>query len=158
MTTLYRFFDASGALLYVGIAGRFSARLRAHRREAPWYAAATSITLERFETRAEAEAAERAAIVSERPAHNVQHNSGKPVLLVEPQPTRRERCEEARRRGRELERVVNDPRRTDSQLRAARAQSFQHALADADLCTGWIWAADGRLTNRWADGVIEHSP
>lgn len=68
-TALYRHFDAEGRLLYVGIARSITARLAQHA-DSPWDDQIATITVERFATRAEAEAAERAAIKTEKPTHN----------------------------------------------------------------------------------------
>ena len=70
LTTLYRFFDATGQLLYVGITGRQSRRARDHRRHASWWDLASAATFERFAYRSVALAAEREAIAAERPIHN----------------------------------------------------------------------------------------
>lgn len=71
---LYRFFDRTDALLYVGITMDLGARLKSHRREKPWWLDIHHITVEHFATRAEALAAEAKAIRAEGPLHNDQHN------------------------------------------------------------------------------------
>ena len=72
LTTLYRLFDASGRLLYVGITSRNPIdRLRAHSRTRWWWEQAVSVRLEHFHSREEAQAAESAAIKDEHPAYNV---------------------------------------------------------------------------------------
>lgn len=75
-TCVYRVFDAQGRLLYVGITYSVFLRLGKHNDNAPWAHYATTITLERFKTREEAEAAEAEAILTEDPVWN-QH--GRPV-------------------------------------------------------------------------------
>lgn len=72
--TLYRFFDSTDVLLYVGITVDPSARFTKHRGDKPWWEQVDRIALERFDTRKEAEAAEREAIKAEQPLHNVVHN------------------------------------------------------------------------------------
>lgn len=72
--TLYRFFDADGVLLYIGITERGAMRWEDHREEKHWWPAVTSCTLEHFESRLEVEAAERSAIKTERPRFNTNHN------------------------------------------------------------------------------------
>jgi len=84
-TTLYRFFDSAGRLLYVGISGNPGRRFHQHSGEKPWWADVDRSTMEHFATRAEAEAAEVAAIKTERPLHNVVHNNDRP----QPRPTHR---------------------------------------------------------------------
>ena len=71
MTTLYRFFDIHGNLLYVGISAKFGNRLAAHAREKLWFSFATTVTLEHFATREEAEGAEAVAIQTEHPSQNI---------------------------------------------------------------------------------------
>lgn len=71
-TELYRHWDKDGNLLYVGISKSTMARLCQHAENAHWYERIVNVTIERFPTRAEAEAAERAAIKAENPLHNKQ--------------------------------------------------------------------------------------
>lgn len=67
---LYRYKDASGALLYVGISINAVARLGQHRKK-DWFPLIATISVERFETYAEAEIAELKAICNEQPIHNI---------------------------------------------------------------------------------------
>lgn len=71
---LYRFFDASDVLLYVGITVDPSARFRKHRGDKPWWDDVDHIGIEKFESRELALEAERKAIREENPIHNVVHN------------------------------------------------------------------------------------
>lgn len=73
MTSLYRFFDAEGTLLYVGLTHRLNDRLTAHKRQKAWDQVAR-IDVEHFADRFEAELAEVRAIREESPAWNVTHN------------------------------------------------------------------------------------
>lgn len=73
-TTLYRFFDADGALLYVGITKNGAQRWHEHSKSKEWWGRVASTTVEHYDTRAAALDAERAAIVAERPLFNVVHN------------------------------------------------------------------------------------
>lgn len=86
-TSLYRHFDAEGQLLYVGISLSVVSRLAQHRDGSPWYDQIAMVTVERFPTRGDAHAAERAAIRAEKPRHNhirytesVQRPPGKSVV------------------------------------------------------------------------------
>jgi hypothetical protein len=72
-TVLYRFFDTSDVLLYVGISCRLSSRWRAHGREKDWWLEAVRATMEHFDTWDAARVAERRAIKVEAPKYNVVH-------------------------------------------------------------------------------------
>jgi predicted GIY-YIG superfamily endonuclease len=73
---LYRFFDAAGMLLYIGITIDPAIRWRAHSKTKPDWRLVASITLEHFDSRQEAESAEILAIQKEQPAWNIQHKLG----------------------------------------------------------------------------------
>lgn len=70
MTSLYRAFDDTGRLLYVGIADRWTSRWSAHDRTSPWFGLVRRIELEDHPDRDTAHAAERAAIRTEHPIYN----------------------------------------------------------------------------------------
>lgn len=74
--TLYRFYTAADALLYVGITAALPTRLGNHRDNKPWWTTATRITLTHYPDRDSVLEAERHAIKTERPLHNVVHNGG----------------------------------------------------------------------------------
>lgn len=69
-TALYRHFDASGALLYVGISLSAVQRLEQHKQSAVWFANIGRVDVEWFPSRGAALRAEAEAIRSENPAHN----------------------------------------------------------------------------------------
>lgn len=69
--TLYRHFDDAGRLLYVGISLAAVARLVDHTSVSRWADKIATVTLVHYQTRAEAHAAERAAIIAERPVYNL---------------------------------------------------------------------------------------
>jgi len=71
---LYRFFDDSGILLYVGISKHWVSRLSSHESRSDWFRQAASITLERYDTREQVEHAERLAILKEKPLYNKSQN------------------------------------------------------------------------------------
>lgn len=66
---VYRAYAPDGVLLYVGVTRSFTDRMRAHERS-PWWDSCDEILVETFETRVEAERAERQAIHKELPAFN----------------------------------------------------------------------------------------
>ncbi|WP_235738952.1 hypothetical protein [Nocardioides alcanivorans] len=72
---LYRHFDSSGALLYVGISGRPELRAEQHRTRSPWWRFVSRSEVAWLSSRREAEAAERAAIQGEEPVFNRTHNA-----------------------------------------------------------------------------------
>ena len=72
-TQLYRHYDSSGRLLYVGISNNHIARLGQHRDAAQWFHLIDSVKIEHFKSRAEALEAERQAIQNEDPKYNIQH-------------------------------------------------------------------------------------
>lgn len=71
---LYRFHATDGTLLYVGITADPGTRWRAHAHDKPWWQHVTNITVELHPTREAVLEAERAAIIAEKPRHNVIHN------------------------------------------------------------------------------------
>lgn len=73
-TTLYRAFNNKNELLYVGVSNNFLSRAFQHQATSKWHGMATQMTLEHFESRAEAEAAEVQAIKTEKPLFNKKDN------------------------------------------------------------------------------------
>lgn len=82
-TTLYRFYDDYGVLLYIGITDREDKRFREHHQEKTWWWKVSTITVDHYRWREDAIRAEEAAIRAEHPIHNVIHNEveGDPALL-----------------------------------------------------------------------------
>lgn len=70
-TQLYRHYDSSGNLLYVGVSLNVAARLMQHRRNAEWFGEIANITVEHFDNRTDALRAEYEAIILEDPKHNL---------------------------------------------------------------------------------------
>jgi predicted GIY-YIG superfamily endonuclease len=77
-TTLYRYFDSEGQLLYVGITGDNTKRQSQHRRSSFWFGEIAYATFEHFEERQKALEAEGKAIKDEKPLHNI---AGKGIYL-----------------------------------------------------------------------------
>jgi len=67
---VYRAYDETGALLYVGCSGRLLARLDQHRGNKPWWSEVRHIDVQQFDSRDDALEAESAAIASESPRYN----------------------------------------------------------------------------------------
>jgi predicted GIY-YIG superfamily endonuclease len=68
---LYRHFDESGNLLYVGISLNAINRLAQHRDHAHWFNNIKRVEIETYGTRQEAIEAEKHAIINENPLHNL---------------------------------------------------------------------------------------
>ena len=84
-TALYRFFDADGRLLYVGVSGNTESRWRQHAESKPWWPDVAEKTTEWLDSRPDALDAERAAIRTEKPLYNHQ-NAVSPILAhISPQ-------------------------------------------------------------------------
>jgi len=73
-TALYRYFDEKDRLLYVGITDHLLGRTGAHILGSSWMDYAVRSTITRYPSRAEAAAAETAAIKTEQPLFNDVHN------------------------------------------------------------------------------------
>lgn len=72
---VYRCFDYWGSLLYIGCTCRPHDRLRQHVLARGWQRKIRTTTWEGYPDRDTSRAAEREAIVRERPPHNVNHTS-----------------------------------------------------------------------------------
>lgn len=82
-TALYRHWNENGDLLYVGISIKPFHRLEQHGVGSHWSSEIRNVTIEYFESREEAENAERAAIATEFPLHNVVHNGDGGIKEIE---------------------------------------------------------------------------
>jgi hypothetical protein len=71
---LYRFYDRSDVLLYVGITVDLPTRMGNHQTDKPWWADVARMTVEHHASRADVLDAERQAIRDEKPLYNVHHN------------------------------------------------------------------------------------
>lgn len=70
-THLYRHFSADGTLLYVGISMSALIRLSQHKVHSAWFDNIRSVTIELFDSRKDGLEAERRAIETELPKHNI---------------------------------------------------------------------------------------
>lgn len=73
-TALYRWWDEADLLLYVGISDELRGRTSSHIKGSSWMEFAARSAIARYPTRPEAKEAETAAIKSEHPIFNKQHN------------------------------------------------------------------------------------
>lgn len=78
-TALYRYLDAAGRPLYIGITGDVKQRRESHAYQ-PWHREAASYVVEWHATLSEAADAEVRAIKSEQPTYNRAHNFGDATL------------------------------------------------------------------------------
>jgi hypothetical protein len=76
-TALYRICGEADLLLYIGITKSVPIRWNGHSIKQPWWNELRSLTVEFYDSREEAEAAEEAAIRTERPKYNKRHNDGR---------------------------------------------------------------------------------
>jgi hypothetical protein len=70
-TALYRIRGEADLLLYIGISWNPALRWNQHQLKQPWWAELRSLTVEWYDSRPEAEAAEESAVVAERPKYNL---------------------------------------------------------------------------------------
>lgn len=106
--SLYRFFDAHGELLYVGITDHLPGRLAEHQGEKEWWRDVAYVAVEHFGSRYEARVAEQAAIDAGRPIRNQVRSVGKtPIRSFRvPDEVYRPAQEKAAERGESLTDVV----------------------------------------------------
>ncbi len=72
---LYRFYGSNDVLLYIGISRSFVKRRTWHKKKSRWYTMIEKTVTTEYPSQTEAEIAERKAIISERPAYNVQYST-----------------------------------------------------------------------------------
>ncbi len=79
---LYRVWGEAGLLLYVGVSKNFGARWKQHANMQPWWSEMRQLTADEwFSSRADAEAAERAAIGAEQPKYNKRQDTETPASM-----------------------------------------------------------------------------
>lgn len=69
---LYRHFDSNNVLLYVGVSVSAVHRLTQHKRTAHWFNDLSRVDIEQFSSRKAVLAAEKKAVVNEKPKYNKQ--------------------------------------------------------------------------------------
>lgn len=80
-TTLYRYYDKDGNLLYVGITDSLSRRAAQHNKNAQWHSYAAYATFEHYVSREDALEAESKAIINESPSYNI---AGSDQFAIDP--------------------------------------------------------------------------
>ena len=73
---LYRFYGAGGTLLYIGITNALPRRLGQHHDDKPWWLGVAEVKVEHYPNRKAVLAAEKQAIIAEKPLYNDKHNGG----------------------------------------------------------------------------------
>lgn len=107
-TAVYRCFDAVDDLLYVGMTANPDRRFAAHARYSEWWPLTARTSIEWFDSRDAAGAAEKTAIKTERPRYNGTHATSPMLALLPPRDYRRV----TGRRGHQ------DPRPVEAQIAA----------------------------------------
>ena len=82
-TSVYRYYDQLGILIYVGITSRGVARNIEHNKSKVWWKYVARQSVQHFPTRAIALGVERRLIEKHRPPFNVQHNYGHAEVRAE---------------------------------------------------------------------------
>lgn len=162
---LYRLYDSTGTLLYVGVSLNVAQRMSQHRAVKPWWTDVARIELEHYDTRGRVLAAELAAIRAEAPLYNVQY-AERPALVEAPPQTsaaelRRQRAA-LRRTERKITAAVSERQAAEAAVEDARREEAEaiHAALDAGLrqvdivaITGWTRETIRRLADKArADG------
>lgn len=98
-TAVYRLYDSSDRLLYVGIASDPLRRWGQHAKQTTWWSSVTATRLEWFETRKAAELAEKEAIQQEEPRFNLLHTLHRGYSIDEVRQNFRRHIEAASKRG-----------------------------------------------------------
>lgn len=70
---VYRLYDATETLIYVGLTGSIAHRMRQHQADKPWWSEVARVEVQQCEDRRAAADLERALIVRHTPCHNVVH-------------------------------------------------------------------------------------
>lgn len=123
--TVYRFYDAAGVLLYVGSTWRPHARWRQHQGK-PWFPEVATARIEQFPDVESMRAAEREAICTEHPRHNV-IGRRRPVDLEEL----------ARQREAKEQRKAEEAARVQEQLEPLRRLTAERAEIRRFLREEW---------------------
>lgn len=155
-TALYRLFDSSGRLLYVGITFNPSDRWRGHSSTKSWWRDVARREVEWHETRSAAERKEAAAIFTEKPLYNVAGSDGDRV--APPAKVKRVRhvdCDEACR---ELTEASERRRRSkaefeeaDAELRALLREARAAGVGPSDMAR---WSG---MTREWVAKIAPKS-
>lgn len=95
-TSVYRYFDCVGRLVYVGVTKRGVQRAHEHAKTKDWWPLVTGSTVEHFATREEALEREAELIQRHRPLANIQHNRPRVKSIVIERPREVSRADSKR--------------------------------------------------------------
>jgi excinuclease UvrABC nuclease subunit len=90
LTELYRHFGEDGSLLYVGVSLSTLQRLGQHKDHSTWFKKIRRVEIQQFDSREAALAAEREAILAEKPYYNIHHKAKTQLVLPTNQETSRD--------------------------------------------------------------------
>lgn len=142
---VYRLYGATFRdLLYVGVSWSALVRASQHRDSKQWWREITRIVVQNFPSRADAEQAERLAIITEAPLYNRQHNT----------PTSQERSDARWHRARLLSPILDDHLQWLSDV----SRELAWDLGRGAVCGTALWYGWGRSRRLAPDGGFRTSP
>jgi len=145
--TVYRYYDAAGRLLYVGLTGQGYGRAHDHRRTAPWWPLVVRGEFEHFADGPEALRHETALIASLAPLYNRADNPGRvPARLGRP-----------RRADRDRPRLVGPggPKRQQVEAHLAQLTPDQLARLTAREVTAELTDAGMDVSERYVARILD---
>lgn len=129
---VYRAYDQSGTLLYVGFTAAPGARLAAHHRDSAWWSFVSRIDVQMFATADAARAAEATAIVTEHPSYNASRPTAPRVARLH-HIAQTSEADAASYLAGEVERLRRLAERQEVELIRHRAERSRAAADRADL-------------------------
>lgn len=146
--TVYRYYDAVGRLLYVGLTGQGHGRGHDHRRTAPWWPLVARGEFEHFTHATEALNHETALIASLAPLYNRAENLARHVPARAGRPKRGDRLRLAGPGGPKRRHVeAHLARLTPDQLARLTAREITAELTDAGMDVSERYVA--RILDAW---------
>ena len=150
-TQLYRHFDKENKLLYIGISLSTFARLSQHKDHSEWFKQINRVSIEHFENREEAMAAERKAIKSENPMFNIAMKKTMAEIRKEDEAQRNRLYDIAQKEKKEVVKKVIDYHVAYSidqvikMLGITQAEMLKH-ISNGNIS---IFEVEGRNNGRW---------
>lgn len=152
-TSVYRYFDKNGILIYVGITGRGMARNSEHNKTQEWWQYVTRQEVEHYATRRAAHNVEKQLIRQHHPPFNVQHNPEHAVVRATYLEFRRENipmdaASLVRRSGSQHRLTLAPVHRTSSQLVLISLPEDRLRVAAIDIEAATFDLASGGRSGR----------